>query len=232
MIIKGEKRYRRVVELDEGLLTRICDYLGSKFEDVELKAWFDKNKMETFHSCTDLFDFFERNEYQIEIVRISAGKETESNFDVNILIYFFCDDDDRYGAMLQYEYLDDADFIQAVINRINGFIKQNSVWYGFASFLLAWAVSGLILAVLYLLATYLCDTEQIIVVISVGIASLLFWVIGIIWHKKLFPATQFWIRSNIKRQEKLSTLRKAIFGTVIGGTILSIIGNIIWELFS
>jgi len=232
MTIEGTKKYKRVVKLDEGLLTRICDYLKSKFEDVGLVVSFDKNKTETFRTCADLLDFFERNEYQINRICISAGKETESSFDTNIRIHFFEVNDDHGGVEVEYKYLDDEDFIQAVVNKINGFIEQNSVWYGFASFLSAWLVSGVILMGLFLLALFRYGSKQAPVIVSVAIAIFVIWSIGYFRNNKLFPATQFWIKSNIKRQEKLSTLRKVIFGTVIGGTILSILGNIIWAVLS
>jgi len=241
MQIKDKKMYLKVVKLDEDFVRRLYDYLNQKYETVMLLAKFDKNKSEEFDSCDLFTDFFDKNEYLIDCLYIIAGKAKDNAkwHRHNFMVRFGCDEYNHYfyGVEISYEDNDNEELIRTVMYKIEELIRSNCVGYGWASSVLLSPITLLIsLFTLFLGAGLYSDYPKIALALLVTSSSIL--LIGLLgsifkWKKKLFPLAQFWIKStNIKHQEKLSTIRKTVFGTILGGTLLSIVGSLLFELIN
>jgi len=237
MKIQGEKKYMKVVKFDEDFIRRLYNYLSKKYSVVTMEVRFDKNKTEHFESCSKFFAFFDENNFTIDSIYI-CGKR-EASYRDNFMLEFGekrYNSSSWYGVELSYDDNDNEELIRTVIAKIEEFIFNDSVWYGWLSLLPIW--SGLCMAscVAFFFSLYAYEyypkTTIALVVISGFI--LLIGLLGSIfkWKKKLFPSTQFWIKSNIKYQEKRRSQRKTIFGTLLGSTLLSVIASIIASLLT
>lgn len=227
--------YSSCYRVDRQLLASLEDIFEDCHENLEyiISVECSNSMGYVFENSDELCETFEKKQYRI--VKLSFEASYGEKYNKNKVEITFDNNSNRSKVLFNLNSNDDLMLLQG---KIDSCLKNSKLSYSIISKTPLAAVALSLFFIILCVYTWINNIvypesvqSMIVSLYFLGCVLLSFSPFADKLKRKLFPHVEFRIGTNTIIEEKHEKIRNFIFGTVLVGVIIGIIGNIISQLF-